>query len=78
MKAPRPAFANESKSGASCRESVFGLSFTALPGQCDIRGRVLNSSDGVVIEAEGSETGLEPLSLDSENRTPASGPHRPA
>src|ERR1035438_6578887 len=25
----------------------------------DIRGRVLNSSDGVVIEAEGSDTGLE-------------------
>lgn len=27
--------------------------------RCDIRGRVLNSSDGIAIEAEGSETGLE-------------------
>ncbi len=29
-----------------------------IAGRCDIRGRVLNSSDGVVIEAEGSDTGL--------------------
>jgi hydrogenase maturation protein HypF len=27
--------------------------------RCDIHGRVLNSSDGVVIEAEGSDTGLD-------------------
>ena len=30
-----------------------------IAGQCGIRGSVLNSSDGVVIEAEGTSDGLE-------------------
>ena len=49
-----------------------------IASRCDIRGSVLNSSDGVVIEAEGSERRSESFLHVSENRTSASGADRAA
>ena len=44
----------------------------------DIRGWVLNSSDGVVIEAEGGEREVARLSSRAGDRTAAAGAHRSA